>query len=410
MLTATRKAAGWTAVMSGVLLLVLAAGCAKQPVQSGMMAQIGGIEISAEELRILVRDLADAYAGVIEEAADEIIAATDDRDVRRRAYIWKIQAIPVAFQAIFLTDPMVALLDTYAFTYQMRIFFQEGPGRGVFGEQQEIALEACDRLEAMVVKVGNRASGRDTRGDVVEQLEAWAREHPIDGHSFSRETLNSYLADVQSIQRVGGFKAIGKLTVDMSDLNARLTTIASHLPKQAHWQALLILEEYLDSEEADVMVEGLAEFPGSLERVALALEGLDDLVARERALALEAVRVERLEVQKFVDETLTRTLEYLTMERLAILEAAHGERVAVLEAIRQERLDTLQILQQERELILAEMNGMADRLVGQSGTIVDRAIDHFFLRLVQILAVLLAVAVVVTLVALRFMTRRSATA
>jgi hypothetical protein len=382
--------------MSGIIVLVLAAGCAKQPAQSAMMIQTGDIAISAEELRILVRDLADAYAGVIEEAADEIIARTDDRDVRRRAYIWKIQAIPVAFQAIFLTDPMVALLDTYAFTYQMRLFFQEGPGRDAFGEQQEIAFEACDRLAAMIAKVGRRASGHGPRKDVVEKIKAWAREHPIQGHSFSRDTLNAYLADVQAIQQVGGFKAIGKLTVDMSDLNARLTTIASHLPKQAHWQALLILEEYLDSEEADILVEGLTEFPGSLDRVALALEGLDDLVATERAMALEAVRVERLEVQQFVDATLTRTLEYLTQERLAILEAAQGERVAVLQAIHQERLDTIRVLQQERELILAEMNATA--------------VDHFFLRLIQILAVLLAVAVIVTLVALRFMTRRSAAA
>ena len=228
--------------------------------------------------------------------------------------------------------------------------------------------------------------------------------------SFSRETLNSYLADLQSIQRVGGFKAIGKLTVDMSDLNARLTTIASHLPKQSHWQALLILEDYLDSEEADALVGGLTEFPGSLDRVALALERLDDLVATERAMVLEAVRVEHLAAQEFVDETLTRTLEYLTRERLAILEAAQAERVAVLQEIHQERIDTIQVLQQERETILAELNATADRLADRSVNIMDRTIDHFFLRLIQILAVLLAVAGVVTLVALRFMTRRSAAA
>jgi hypothetical protein len=292
----------------------------------------------------------------------------------------------------------------------MRLLFEEGAGRDVFGEQQHIVLEACDRLEAMVAKVGHRASGHETRQEVVEQIEAWARAHPIDGHSFSRETLNSYLADLQSIQRVGGFKAIGKLTVDMSDLSARLATIASHLPKQAHWQALLILEEYLDNEEADALVDGLTEFPGSLDRVALALEELDVLVASERATVLEAVRLERLEVQQFADETLTRTLEHLTQERLAILEAAQAERVAVLQAIHQERIDTIQVLQQERELILAEMNGMADGLADRSLDIMDRAIDHFFLRLIQILAVLLAVAVVVTLVALRFMTRRSAAA
>ena len=85
---------------------------------------------------------------------------------------------------------------------------------------------------------------RSRREDVVEKLEAWARQHPIEGHSFSRDTLNSYLADIHAIQRIGGFKAIGKLTVDMADLTARLSALTHHLPKQAHWQALLILEAF----------------------------------------------------------------------------------------------------------------------------------------------------------------------
>jgi hypothetical protein len=142
------------AALGLTLLLVLAGGCStKGPRQTPIMRQVGGVEVSSNELRVFIRDTSDRFAGVIEVSADEIIAGTDDPQVRYNALIWKSRAIPVGFDAVFQSDPLVAVLDSWAFAEQLRQYFTTGAGKDLFGDQQPIAIRATDLLEF----VGHRA-------------------------------------------------------------------------------------------------------------------------------------------------------------------------------------------------------------------------------------------------------------
>ena len=84
------------AFVAVVIGLCLAAnGCTgKAPKQTEFMKTVGGVGMTAEALRYLVRDGAEPYAGIIEDSADRIMAQTDDPEVRTAALMWKARAIP----------------------------------------------------------------------------------------------------------------------------------------------------------------------------------------------------------------------------------------------------------------------------------------------------------------------------
>jgi hypothetical protein len=96
---------------------------------------------SAAELRIYLDELTGIFSGTIEQAADQIIAASPANEIKRHALLWKINGIPAAYGALFQPDPAIAIIDTWSFSMQMVDYFERGPGKADFG----LWLPDCQR-------------------------------------------------------------------------------------------------------------------------------------------------------------------------------------------------------------------------------------------------------------------------
>jgi hypothetical protein len=108
-------------------LIFFQTGCGTLSRQTDMMERSENIEISSLELSNRLYIFNFRFAAIVENAADEIMEKTDDPLIRQNALSWKMNAIPVAQEAVFRMDPMAGLIEISTFSIQMEMFFvQEG--------------------------------------------------------------------------------------------------------------------------------------------------------------------------------------------------------------------------------------------------------------------------------------------
>jgi len=81
--------------------------------------------------------------------------------------------------------------------------------------------------------------------------------------------------------------------------------------------------------------------------------------------------------------------------RLALMSQVTDERNAILAGIRGERIAALEAVTAERMAVMAEIDELSRRLTDDGRTVAMAAVDHFFLRTVQLLIVVTVLAAVV---------------
>ena len=235
----------WVRPAVGLFGLAVASSCAPKAAgrQTEVMEKSGTVKVSAAELRAVVNDLADSLTSRIEETADRIRAETDDRRVRRRAIAFKAGGIPAVYTAAYRADPLAAAVDVWAFAFQAVHLVEDGALREAYGAQQALAREgargcladADAAIQRILTRPGDFAWHR-------ERIERWARQHPIEHTVTSRPSIAAFAAELRAEGR-DAFVAVGAVSDTIENLSERLNTYAAQLPKQARWQAELLVSD-----------------------------------------------------------------------------------------------------------------------------------------------------------------------
>jgi len=378
----------------------------------------GDVSATFEQARLRMRAMVHPMSSVIVASADQILAGTTDRSVRREALRWKIEAVPALREALFLPTPLGALADTWVLTFQMMDYFEKGPGAKALGETRGIAVTASQRLEAEIARA---AASMTLSGDVSgvrEYARKWAAEHAITRSIAGRESFLSEVAQREWATSLSIPQAVGNVMLSVDDLNRRIEIYSAQLMDQARWQAELFAmdmagEYQLDkaARTAGQAVEGLGRVVPAMERSISALENamptaesavksvghavdvLDRTIpAVERSLAVventpALVTAEREASLKALSAELTRTIAFIDHERVEALKQITAERMAAVG-------DVTDTLIQQRKLLTQEIDATA-----------LKAVDHAFSRAIQLCAAVL-IAVFLGLVLLILLARR----
>ena len=349
------------------------------------MSSVENVDMTSTELRLHAYGYAERFSADVEHAADEILAGTEDANVRRNALLWKMNALPAMQVAVFQSDPLMGFLDAWTLTVQMRDFFTTGAGRDAFGPLQSIAVEASEALER---RVGEVIASVTVSGEAPEGwgiVRAWADSHPISSMEFLRETTADQFADVLGQNQAGGLAVLGSLAMQATDMSERLKVYAATLPRQIRWQSELILLDLLH--EADI-----EEFLGnveSIDRSALRLADFGDtvpaLVGDQAAFAIDALSAELLASLREVDRQRIETIEALTRERIAVMEQLDNELIAMME----------------------QVAALADSTIRRTPGALNDVVDHAFARALVLLALIFVGGLVFAFL-LRLMWRRPA--
>lgn len=366
----------------GILLIAftftLVAGCQDFTMQSDFMNILkqqsqNEFQMTPGQLRAQLNDISDAFEGMIEDGADDIMAGSDDPAVRKQALLWKANAIPIIHDTLFHSDPLVAIIDTKAFILQMIQYFETGPGKTAFGPWHETALAVCRDMDEIVKEIGRQLVGDEEERDFYDRLMEWVKNNPITSPNFYRASLTAEIAYIIGDKSVNTFKAMGNLALGMNDIAARLNVYSRHLPKQARWQAELLIYDELPPDSARIVLGQLMVLTESAVRITDVVERSPELIAKEREIILEKVEMERIQVLDALRGEHALARKWLSGERKIVLDAIEARVHGVEKEVRD-------IIASERRALLSEVDAMGEQRIIDAIDYSEQMINRLLLK------------------------------
>jgi hypothetical protein len=352
-----------------VVSLASLSGCStKAPEQTAVMRSVGDLGMTSRRIRVGATSILNAYMSNIEVTADSIISATTDPGVQFNALVWKANAIPAFQRAMFHPDPLVSFVDGWTLTVQMREYFEAGGGRDLFGPQQPFAVRTSRYLELATDSAVRARLEPEIHGRLRRVVYDWAEQYPLDNPLFLRRSVAETVHDVMGAERLGGMGTLGSMAEMAQDAQQMALVFASYIPKEVRWQSELLIASLTDSLRFNSLLAAI-EHMEVMEEAARFLRETPDLLAGERAAVFREINEERLETLREIDRQRLTTLQEL-------MAWARTEREMMLEEV-------ARVVAGEREAVLAEADAITRGIV-----------DHIFLRLVQVGAVLVVLAFV----------------
>jgi hypothetical protein len=312
------------------------------------MAQMAKDEYTVYQLRAMDYEYASRFAGLVAASSSEIVGTSDDPRVRERALRWRTWAMPQARSAAFDQDPFAGLIELWLLSRQQHHFFTEGGGSDWFGAQQEIARGTTLDLQEESHALLSRVISESELDRVTDAGNEWVANHPIEGELAIRPTGRADLASLVPEVQHGGLQAVGDMEETLSDLSDRITILSAQTPVAVRWQAEYLVESVLEEH-----VEGrIDSMLGSIDEVSRFLGEFEDTLSAQTQMLLAGIE----------------------QERITVFTAVEAERQSIVEAIELERESILDALNNQLRATTAELDEVGRGLI-----------DHFFVRLVEVL-------------------------
>ncbi|UCE02156.1 MAG: hypothetical protein JSW67_13025, partial [Candidatus Latescibacterota bacterium] len=289
----------WSSVLFvGLGILYSLTGCSPKIASQTAFMKERGVEMTAHELRVRNYILAEYFAARVEESADQILEASSDSAVREDAILWKMHAIPAMQAASFFGDPLGALGSEVIFCVQMRQYFDDGYGKDVFGEQQDVAVATSVELEEAAYAAAELALPSADMDTIRVRIDRFAAANPIRSPRFKRSSDDPVLSRAFTEDTtVGGLRAASAMTEQMRDLSDRMALLTDYGPRQARWQVQYLREQVpgMAATARDTVLAGLFPVMDEFMRFMDLQRGLGfDLAQAERQVILETMASERL--------------------------------------------------------------------------------------------------------------------
>ncbi|GAA4318395.1 hypothetical protein GCM10023115_44270 [Pontixanthobacter gangjinensis] len=336
----------------------------------------GTVEISQPELRVTMNDFFYRFERSIAESADSIMKASTDPAVEREALIWKLNSIPVANTAIYNSDPFLGYIDVAVFTYQLKLFYENGAGKDSFGPHQDIALETLDSLWEELLDIGRNLVPDNDISEGTRIVTDFAEKHPLNSSYFVRQSTVPLMTKIQNAEKVT-FKGLAEdMSQSLDQMRAQLGSYMEVLPKQVRWESEYLIDNALTNAEMTGRFDSISNL---MERTVLVLESSPDLIDNQREAAFRDISGERIAV-----------IQALRQEREIILEEIKKERAIVLAEL-SEQINT------QREAGFKDLNALTTQSIDATFDRTEDIIDKLFWRtliLISILFVLIFIGLV----------------
>ena len=356
----------------GVLAVSLF-GCSTTPSKPSLMANMAKEEVTVYELRARDYEYAAQFAQLVAACVSDITSATDDASIREHAFQWRMWAMPQARAAAFDQDPFAGLIELWVLSEQQHQYFDEGGGAGTLGDRENCALGTTKHLVAEAELIASNVMSGNEFERMQEVVADWVDEHPIEGKLFVRPSARADLATLVSPEQHGGLKAMGSMEETLRDMGDRMTILTVQTPLEVRWQAEYLVQALFEERvhgRIDSMVNSMSEMTGFLDT----FEGT------------------------------------LSAQTNALLQGIEKERITVFDAVEEERDAIVAAIGDERDAILGELDSQLATTAAKLDTVGRGLIDHFFIRLIEVLVVIGVVLFLMVLLVLFVVRKREAKA
>ena len=281
--------------------------------------------------RMLTREFATSFVVRVEVAADGIAVRSADPTTQLNTLRWKLGASKASLHSAMQMAPMMALLDTWTFAEQMRLFFDTGAGAQLFGEDQAVARETAEALAADAQQLARGVSSDAELTRYRDFVERYAREHPLVDLGFARTSVVDQWAS-ETNQHASLVETVGSVSQSMSDVSERMRMFGEHAPSQAVWEARLAMND-AGFGGADLS-RALARADESLDR----LSRLAESSPEELHAAIADLRASMLVVSDRFDDSWAKMMGTVQHEREALAADIREQREAAVLAFDSQRV------------------------------------------------------------------------
>lgn len=300
-----------------VAVVALTTGCLDAAPSRSRLLQVGGTGgMSQEELQGALADFDDLFTANVKQAAIAIDEQSQAPAIRKNTLLWQVRMIPACHTAVEETDPLKSYADMWTLCVRMRRFFQDGEGKQLFGDQQEIAIKTAVQLENEIERIGKKFMPADTFNPINDSVDAFATAHPIrtgfanavvrttavkeGGPDPLSELLAVPLAPFRAMEGVDrGAQAIHGFTV-VAD---HFTDVVEQLPEATRWEVMLFLYDLEDNATVKRFLAAAEQFSTSAASMAKTADTLPERLRQQSTEFVKEIDARQAALQ----ETLNRT-------------------------------------------------------------------------------------------------------
>jgi len=260
----------------------------------------------------------------------------------------------------------------------MKDFFSTGAGKEAFGQWQSIAIGASIELEKEIVAIAKEVTKSGDISGEQEIVYSWAERNPIKSLQFIRKSTTALFAEVLGETSMSVTSAAFSMAENVAELSSRLNAYARFLPMQARWQVEYMAQNFIKPEDLESGLDDFSTIAQSTERAVDIIEQLPQLVQNERVSLLKEIDRQRIS-----------SMKDLINERMAVLDMIQTERIAIIAELRKERTGVMEELRKERVEIIKELDDLTYKALTETSSQLKEVVDHFFLCLIQVMAVVI---------------------
>jgi hypothetical protein len=397
----TARVVQWSCCFACSLMLLTLGCTAHNTRKASSFKSAKNITSSAPELSSRNQSLLALYSAEIETAADTIISESHSPAAQRQALIWKAEAIPVMQTSLLNSDPVAALLDSWAFIFQMTAYMERPASKQRMGKSYPVVVETLRNMEAEMERLILTAAPTANVADLRQRVGAWAEAHPIQASLTGRQSVDPDVIRKVGLSDLGIKTSIKTLAEGLGDLTDRLDSYNVYLPKQARWQAELLLTDFTHDPQISTALSNIAELSGTAKEATSSIDRMPDLVNQTRDMMTANIASQRLSAQAFFDEQRIKTLFALQQERIATMAAMDGERLAATADFRKERQAALETLRGQEIAVMTEFEAFSAKTTQDLDAKGRGLIDYLFLRALELMLLMMVLCAVVAWVLLR---------
>jgi hypothetical protein len=387
-----------------ILLISLTLGCMPgggSTRKTSSIRSAKNVKSSAAELSSRNQSILSLYSGQIEGAADKIILQSQSPVARRQALVWKAEAIPVLQTALLNTDPVAAVLDTWVFLFQMTAYMNQPELQQRFGDSHAVVVETLRNMDSQMSHLIQQGAPNAKVADIGQKARSWADAHPIQTSLAGRQSVDAEVIRRVGESDMGTMASIQALGESLGDLTARMDSYNVYLPKQARWQAELLLRDVASDPQVKTTLSNVAVLSTALAKTSNNLGRMPEIMGQTRQAINADITGQRLATQAFLRNERLETIQALQHERVAAVAALDQERLAATTDLRGERQILLNELQRQQASIVQSVNAATEKAIQDVDRRSRSLIDHFFVRALELVLFTLALCALIGWILLR---------
>jgi hypothetical protein len=281
-----------------------------------------------QEARLLTRDYAAHFATIITHLMDDALRGETDPSIRSQELRLKLGAVTEITRASTGLSPIASLLDTWAFSLQLRDFLTTGSGAALLGNAQpEVRLGAAN-LAAEADELARKVTDNDYPRYHAFVLN-YAQRYPLESVDLARPSvLSAWLIEGHDRSPL---HAAGTVAQALGDVSDRVRIYSERVPAMSLWQAEIALDR-AGFDDASYRT-ALRDIDAQLVRISKLADTSPELAHEAIAALRESIRTtgDRL------DASFVQLLRTLRVEREALAANIATERESVAAAFDTER-------------------------------------------------------------------------